>query len=269
MSIASWLIETMKKLGEAGVDSPRRDALVLLEDILKKERSWVLAHSDYELTNDELGAVNSLIERRINREPLAYIRGKAWFYGRFFKVTPQLLIPRPESEAFIELLKDIQPSQVIDIGTGSGCLAITAKLELPETTVIATDIDENALDIAKQNAKNYKVSIDFHKGSLLEPIPTSNFKLPTSVITNLPYVPNNLITSPEIEAEPKLALFSGSDGLDHYRSFWEQVNKLKNKPEYVLTESLETQHNDLEKLAAKADYTLSKTETLVQLFIKR
>ncbi len=265
MMVSNWLIETMKKLGETGVDSPRRDTLVLLEDTLDKDRAWVLANPDYELKNTELKTVDTLIKQRISREPLAYIRGKAWFYGRFFTVNPDVLIPRPESEDFIDILKELQPKAVIDIGTGSGVLAITTKLELPEIKVIATDTDTSALKIAEKNAHNYNVAIEFLQGSLLEPL--QDLKLQDyTIITNLPYVPDSLITSPEIKTEPKLALFSGADGLDHYRKFWEQTKNLPQAPQHVLTESLENQHEQIEKLAEEAGYKPVKTEGLVQVF---
>src|SRR3990167_8175782 len=105
MTISDWLMDSMIKLQKAGVDSPRRDALVLLEDTLEKDRAWVLAHPEHSIQSQALEKVGRLIKRRIEREPLAYIRGKAWFYGRFFGVNPRVLIPRPESESFINILK--------------------------------------------------------------------------------------------------------------------------------------------------------------------
>ena len=276
MTIAEWLFESMKKLGEAGVDSPRRDALVLLEDTLGKDRSWVLARPEYNVRGPTSHILEQLVARRIGREPLAYIRGKAWFYGRFFDVTPDVMIPRPESEAFINLLKQILEGrrkkeegsvQIIDIGTGSGCLAITAKLEFANIEVIATDTSRKALEIAKKNAQKHQVDIKFLHGSLLESLPHSSFLIPHSVLmANLPYVPEGLITSPEITQEPPEALFSGEDGLNHYRDFWKQVSELSSKPEYILIESLENQHQALVSLAQKAGYGLEKTEVLVQLF---
>jgi release factor glutamine methyltransferase len=267
MTIAAWLLEIMKKLGKAEVDSPRRDALVLLEDTLQKDRTWVLAHSDHELSIPTLEKLSTLIERRINREPLAYIRGKAWFYGRFFEVNNHVMIPRPESEDFIDLLKEIRPSNIIDVGTGSGCLAITAALELPATEIKAIDISTKALEVARRNSQNYAVSIEFIQAYLLEPLSTLHTKN-TTVIANLPYVPKALITSPEIEQEPAGALFSGESGLDHYQSFWAQVSGLANKPAHILTESLESQHSPLIELAIKSGYKINKTRGLVQHFIQ-
>lgn len=265
MTILDWLLASMKKLVEAGVDSPRRDCLVLLEDLLGKDRSWVNAHAEYELDSEQISVLDEKLKRRINREPLAYIRSKAWFYKRFFEVNPAVLIPRPESESFIELIKEIRPKTVVDIGTGSGILAITAKLEMPEAQVFATDINEEALKVAQKNAMNHKTEINFVQGDLLEPIKDLNLG-DFVILANLPYVPNNLITSLEIETEPAIALFSGKDGLDHYCKFWQQISSLKTKPKYILTESLESQHKDLERLAKQASYKLDKTDILLQQF---
>lgn len=268
MKIIEWLFDTMKRLGTAGVDAPRRDALVLLEDTLNKDRTWVLANPDHNIDKAQLEKLGKLIDRRAEREPLAYIRGRAWFYGRFFDVTPNVIVPRPETESFIELLREIRPKNIIDIGTGSGCLAITAKLELPDAEVTATDTSPKALKIARQNAKRHGVKIKFVEGSLLQPILSTNYKIPTTILANLPYVPDGLVTSPEISREPAEALFSGTDGLDHYRKLWAQAKKLSEKPQYILAESLETQHKDMAKLAQAAGYELQNAENLVQLFAK-
>lgn len=262
----------MKRLHKAGVDSPRRDSLVLIEDLLDKDRSWVNAHAEFELTKDQIKKLDTQLKRRVGREPLAYIRGKAWFYGRFFEVNPDVMIPRPESESFIEFLKEIKPGKLIDIGTGSGCLAITAKLELPQTEVIAIDNSQNALKIAQKNAKNHTVNINFYKSNMFDPKDmfessgdrTKNETL--VVVANLPYVPENLITGPEIEHEPASALFSGKDGFDHYREFFGQVGRLEQKPKFILTESLKDQHKTMAGLAENTGYRLIKTDLLVQLF---
>lgn len=267
MTILDWLLVSMKKLVEAGADSPRRDCLVFIEDLLGKDRSWVNAHAEHELDIEQISVLDGQIKRRINREPLAYIRGKAWFYKRFFEVNPNVLIPRPESESFIELIKEIKPETVVDIGTGSGCLAITTKLELPETQVFATDISEQALKVARKNADNHKVETNFVQGDLIEPI--KDLKLDNYLIlANLPYVPSDLVTSPEIETEPAIALFSGKDGLDHYKNFWGQISELEIKPKFILTESLESQHKKLEELAKNAGYQLQNTDVLVQVFTR-
>lgn len=265
MSISTWLMKSMKRLGKSGVDAPRRDSLVLLEDTLGKNRAWVLAHPEHELTKEQVLSLEILIDRRSKREPLAYIRGKAWFFGRFFEVNPSVLIPRPESENFVELVKNINPKHVVDIGTGSGCLAITIKLELPDTEVTATDLDQKALKVAQKNASHHNVDINFVQSDLLSSV-SELIHSKTTIVANLPYVPAKLITSPEIRQEPTNALFSGADGLNHYKELWNQIEQLKMKPEHVLVESLESQQEDLELIASRAGFALIGINGLVSLF---
>lgn len=269
MRITNWLFESMRKLGNSGVDSPRRDALVLLEDTIGRDRSWVLAHPEFELSKDIVLKLENLINRRIAREPLAYIRGKAWFYKRFFKVNSNVMIPRPESESFIELLKDVRPDTIIDIGTGSGSLGITAKLEIPDAIVIAIDQSKKALKIASKNAQMHGIHVEFFEGDLLSPLDLSRTTENSAFMANLPYVPQDLITSPEITHEPHEALFSGKDGMWHYRRFWQQIADIsrQQKVKYVLVESLESQHGQMVALAEQAGYTLQKTTVLIQLFV--
>lgn len=266
MTIANWVFDSMIKLKDAGVDAPRRDALVLLEDTLSKERSWVLTHSDYDLNTKELNKVNKLISSRIKRIPLAYIRGKTWFYGRFFLVTKSTLIPRPESEILIDLLKELPKiDRLIDIGTGCGALAITAKLELTIPEVIATDIDESALSVAKKNNSLHKTTVNFVVGSLLGPI-VHDIEKNTTIIANLPYVPTDLKLEPELYQEPQFALFSGTDGLNHYRKFWNEIQQLPIKPKFILCESLDAQHQKQKELARLAGYKHKSSVGLIQIF---
>lgn len=270
MKLLDWLVTSMQRLVEAGVDSPRRDCMVLLEDLLEKDRSWLNAHAEYKLTKQQVEQLNSWIDRRAAREPLAYIRGKAWFYGRFFTVNKNVLVPRPESENFITILKDLELSRLVDIGTGSGCLIITAKLELPDLKTLGSDIDENALKLAKINSGNYNQEINFIQSDFLSSNIVQNFisedHKNTAVIANLPYVPENLITSKEITYEPGVSLFSGEDGLSHYREFWKQISDLKDKPKYILCECLEDQVADLKSLALEAGYDFKRQDLIVLLF---
>lgn len=264
MTIADWLFNTMEKLGDSGVDSPRRDALVLLEDTLDKDRSWVLAHPDSEIPQDKLTDVNRLIERRIEREPLGYIRKKAWFYKRFFYVDENVLIPRPETETIIEMAKEIRPESVVDVGTGSGCIAITLALELPDSTITATDIDPKAVEICRKNAYAHEVKINILNTYLIEGLLVE--EAPDLLVANLPYVPDGLITSPEIELEPKTALFGGENGMDVYENLWAQISTSSYPPKFILTESLESEHSHMNTLAAKSGYGLMRTEGLIQQF---
>lgn len=264
MTVFEWLQASMVKLRDAGVDSPRRDCMVLLEDLLGKDRSWVNAHGEHILTDEQAAILDRQIKKRLNRIPLAYIRGKAWFYKRFFEVNADVLIPRPESESFIELLRaiDLKNPRIADIGTGSGALGITAALELPDATVDLYDISTGALQIAAKNAAKHGLKLSCRQSDLLNGLSGSYDVL----LANLPYVPEGLVTSPEIESEPSLALFSGDDGLLHYRKFWQQVSVLPSRPQYIMTEALEEQHTKTGQMANEAGYRWKQTDVLVQLF---
>jgi release factor glutamine methyltransferase len=148
------------------------------------------------------------------------------------------------------------------VGTGSGCLGITAALELPDADVTLLDVDPGALEVATQNASKLNAKVRTMQNDLL-----NNYNQPVDVIlANLPYVPDNYPINQAAGNEPALALFAGEDGLDLYRRFWPQIKNLDDQPEYVLTEALTTQHAALADIAKTAGYTLKQTDGLVQLF---
>lgn len=279
MTISQWLTDSSRQLHLQQIDSAHLDCLVLLEATLQQSREWTLSHSEEEITPAQLIVLNKMLSQRLEHTPLAYIIGSKEFYGCNFFVNENVLIPRPESEMMIDLLKEVRrqaqddktklatnhqlPTTIVDIGTGSGCLAITAKLEIPNVSVIATDISKEALTVAKKNARIHNADIKFLQSDLLTSVPDLKSSI---LLANLPYVPSDLITSEEITKEPASALFSGKDGLDHYRKFWKQIASTKNKPTYVFTESLENQHSTLLNLATQSGYSLINNTELIQIF---
>jgi len=275
MRVDAWLAESTSSLTNAGVGTARLDCLVLLEDATGKDRAWLLAHPEFTVQGSTLHNLKSWVKRRIKHEPLAYVRGKSEFYGREFIVNAHTLEPRPESETIISLLKQTLEDRslkmedgrnIVDIGTGSGCLAVTAKLEMPHLNVYATDIDQLCIKTAKENAKNLQADVTFYSGDLLDSLPSSIFQLPTSILANLPYVPNAHTINQAAMFEPKHAIFGGPDGLDIYRRFFVQVTKLALKPNYILTESLPFQHKELVRIAKISGYKLQKTADFIQAF---
>lgn len=270
MTIEELLSDSTQLLASAGVETARLDALVLLSDITRKDRSHLLAHPEFELSNEQLKALQKLLDRRVKHEPLAYIRGKTEFYGREFILTHDVLEPRPESETMIELLKTQIKQQavgtIIDVGTGSGALAITAKLESPESSIIAIDIDPNCLNVAKQNAQKHNVSIQFMKNNLLEPSNITPVISPLVVLANLPYVPDDFHINEAALQEPRLAIFGGSDGLDLYRTMFEQLSKDYQQPALVFTESLPFQHHELANIARAQGFAQIAKEDFIQVF---
>lgn len=267
MTIQEWLDDVTKKLANSGSNSARLDALVLLEYALVTPRVTLLTHPETDLPATTLVRLDKALQQRLDGVPIAYITNKKEFYGRDFIVSPDVLIPRPETESMIEIIKslNITMPRILDVGTGSGCIAITLALELPLRKILATDISADALRIARLNAKTLGAQVVFKQADMLKSLADKHFDI---ICANLPYVPDDLVTSKEIANEPSGALFSGTDGLDHYRQFFIELAELTNKPAYVVTESLTNQHGTLKKLAALAGYQLVKTDMLIQLFKK-
>lgn len=269
MNINTWLTQSTAKLTACGIATARLDILVLMEDEIDRDRAWLLAHPEFELDEKSAQSLDKLIKRRAEHEPLAYIRGKSEFYGREFLVTPATLQPRAETETMIELLHktDDKKLQIIDVGTGSGCLAITAKLEWPEAEVYATEINETTLKIAEQNAKKLKADVKFYNGNLLQPVLTIDYIKPTAVLANLPYVPNNNRVNKAAAHEPELAIFGGEDGLDLYRMLFSQIANIQSgRPQQIFTESLPFQHAKLTNIANKHGFELTRDEDFIQVF---
>lgn len=267
MTLGEWLLSATEQLEKAGSKTPRLDALVLLEMVTKRSRASLLAAGNEKLSVMRQGKLKKLLERRVSGEPVAYIAGQKEFYGRDFIVNKWVLIPRPESEAFLELLAELRKTErvhsLVDIGTGSGALAITAKLQFPDMYVFATDTSKEALQVAAQNALRHEAPVTFKEQNLLH----GDKEGYDVIFANLPYVPTGPEPDPSIAFEPAEALFSGFDGLELYRRFFEQLEPKFIR--FVMTESLLTQHEPIAKIADEASYDHTSTEGLVQLFTKR
>jgi release factor glutamine methyltransferase len=237
--------------------SPRIDAEVLLAKILKISRSQLLTNGHKQSSIFLLLLYFRLILKRKLGYPIAYLTGYKEFYGRKFFVTKHTLIPRPETEILIEetlkiIKQDTGINTVIDIGTGSGCIAITLALEAPQLKIYATDISQPALSVAKRNAKLYSLDskINFKHGNILNPI-LNTLSPQTIIIANLPYLlPNEY--KDEIKFEPRQALVSGQDGLEHYRELLNQLTTLKpdHLPRWLLLEAHPPTLNELKKTTA-------------------
>lgn len=259
-----WLRKATGRLNAAGISTARLDSLVLLEDALGKNRSWILAHADEHFDALIASRLNDQLERRLLHEPLAYIRGRTEFYGREFAVSAHTLEPRPETEDMVELLKTVwHPGfTIIDVGTGSGAIGITSALELGTDKVELVDIDKPALSIARQNLTKHKLELKCYYSDLLSDC-TGEYDV---VLANLPYVPDSHTINLAAMQEPKHAIFGGADGLDLYRRLFSQIGQLTSRPGFVLTEALPFQHKGLAAIAGSAGYRLIKTEGFVQLF---
>lgn len=202
----------------------QRDTELLLLYVTGLTRTELLTHPDREVTAMQLSEYRAALARRARHEPVQYITGAREFYGRPFVVTPAVLIPRPETEHLVEAAlairpvpSRIRPFRILDIGTGSGILAITLTLELPRATVTATDISAPALAVARQNARALGAAdrIRFAVSDLFAAIDSQRFDC---IVSNPPYVATTEVLEPQVrDYEPATALYAGDDGLALYR----------------------------------------------------
>lgn len=267
MTSDEWLKSATSRLDQAGVGTARLDALVLLEDVTNTNRTQLLAHPDSELTVEQQEQLNSLLIRRAQHIPLAYLRGKTEFYGREFVVSPAVLEPRPESETMIELLKqlDVKAPRIADVGSGSGALGITASLEIPNSDVDLLEIDAEALKISQLNTKKLVSTARCIKSDLLQHAKPRPYDV---ILANLPYVPDDHQINEAAMNEPHLAIFGGPDGLDLYRRLFDQLPPHTSNNAFVLTEALPFQHEELTNIASAQNFKLVQVEDFIQVFQK-
>ena len=222
-SLLSDILERLTPLS----DTPALDASVLLAHIVDQPRTWVMAHPELTLTTEQERQLDDSLSRLERGEPFPYVLGHWEFFGMEFDITPDVLIPRPETELLVErAIAWLQESPVrrtvADIGTGSGVIAISLAVNVPDAHVIATDISRNALVVARKNAKKFGVEhrIEFVQCDLLPATPelfTREQHLDL-ICANLPYIPTDTLhTLPVYGREPTLALDGGSDGLEFIR----------------------------------------------------
>lgn len=228
-----WTIGKILKWTEgyfqrAGLDSPRLDAEVLLSYVLKKERIFLYVHFDQPMEAAELAAYRDCIRRRVQRQPVAYITGRKEFMGLEFKVTPAVLIPRPDTEILVEAVlqrlragAEAAGSRIADIGTGSGAICLSLLNYLPQLRAAAVDISSEALAVAEENARILGLSdrLELWQGDMLAPLQADCGQL-AAIVSNPPYIPRGDIggLEPDVrDFEPLGALDGGVDGMDFYR----------------------------------------------------
>lgn len=244
MNISEWLIRATKQLKDIGIESNRLDAELILAETLRRNRTYLHAHLDEEIDPRRVDIADARLELRLERVPLAYILGYKEFYGRKFLVSPNVLVPRPESEDLIDVFLSISSDDIsnertlIDIGTGSGCLGVTAKLERPNISVTLTDISKQSLAVAEQNATELGADVSVRHQDLL----SGQIEPLDYIIANLPYVDRSWETSPELNHEPREALFADNEGLSVIFELIAQVPLHLRNQGYLLLEADPTQH---------------------------
>jgi release factor glutamine methyltransferase len=235
-SIRDALIAGVLRLTAVGIDSARLDAELLLAHALEMSREQLVVAQGVALESGQLAGYESLLRRRLEREPIAYILGSQEFWSLDFQVCRDVLIPRPETEKLIEVVLakigtngSAKPLRIADLGTGSGAIAITLATELPAAQLMATDISPAALAVAKDNAATHGVMrrIDFRAGNLCQALSGCGERF-DMIVSNPPYIESAVIPTlaPEVHYwEPRGALDGGMDGLDFYRRIAADADK--------------------------------------------
>ena len=256
-SIQTLLTNSVTRLSRTS-DTPHLDAEVLLCHCLSKNRSYLRAWPEHHPSEMQSLQFRALIERRCQGEPIAYLTGQREFWSRPFKVSPDVLIPRPDSELLIELslqhLPSNQACKIIDLGTGSGILAITLAAECPLANVIATDISANALSIAKENAKQLAVgNLRFLISDWFDAVTEINVDL---IISNPPYIAADdpHLQQGDVRFEPESALISAEEGLKDIRLLATQARSHLKTGGQLLIEHGYQQSNPVQAILNQLDY---------------
>ena len=273
MTISQALSRATKKLKLSKIPSAPLDAEILLSSVLRKKREYLLARPRDAITASQSQKYQALISRRIKGEPAAYLTHHKEFYGLDFYVNKNTLIPRPESELIIEEVKKLTASPIIiDVGTGSGCLAITLAHSIPQATVYAADLSPKALAVARRNARLHKVKIKFLQGNLLSPLPYRVWRLPSKkiIIANLPYLSEKYrkdIRDTSLKYEPRKALWGGKDGLKYYRQLFQQIQIRIRNPTYALRASAGRQESGIRIFVEINPEQVNKIERMIKQYL--
>lgn len=232
MNLGEALVAAKEKLALHAVPSPYLNAEVLLQRLLGVEKVFLLAHPERILSAEEEERLSEWMERRVRGEPTQYITGWQEFWGLDFEVTPDVLIPRPETEHLVEAVLKLNRSEspgIVDVGTGSGCIAVALAKEIPQSRIFAIDQSRNALQVAARNAEKHGVCqrIEFRSGNLLDPLSLEEFQGAFDfIVSNPPYVPLQEHGTLQIEVkryEPPAALHSPfADSMEIYRRLAQQ-----------------------------------------------
>ncbi len=259
-TISQQLKLATEKLEKAGIDTPRLDAEVLLAYILNTRRLALYVQSAKVLSVEQITRYHNLLQRRLERIPVAYLTGHKEFMGLNFAVTPDVLIPRPDTEVLaqgvIESLYTFNRSiKIADLGVGSGAICVSILKFVENVTAVAVDISKNALEIAQFNAQKFNVDdrITFYEGNLFEPLEGQTFEV---IVSNPPYIAAEEFKNlqAEVTGEPRLALYGGKDGLKFYREIIEAAPKFLADDGFLAMEIGFNQSSAVQKLLEEGNF---------------
>lgn len=237
ISLKQALSYGTNELKRAKIESAQLDAEILISFLLECTREKLISNDQYPITNAQFNKYKKLIKKRAKHYPVAYLIGSKEFYGIDFFVNENVLVPRPETELLVEEVinytkklqaKKLKSYKLIEIGTGSGCIALSLAKYLPDAKITAVDVSEKALMVARKNrifvGNSHGCSlrnVQFHKSNLF-----SNIKsLPDIIVANLPYLTKNELREPSIAKEPRIALYGGKNGLEIYEKLFKQIKR--------------------------------------------
>lgn len=274
MTISEWLAGARTRIDALDAELIAVRVFALGDSTLggaEVDRSWLAAHGEDETSEDLATLANEMVARRASGEPLAYIFGFKEFYGRKFKVSPEVLIPRPETEGLIELVRGLDLSEkpkFLEIGTGSGCIAVTLAVEFPRAKVVATDVSEGALEMAMENNAVLGAGVEFLRGDLLEDLSddAGGFDV---LASNLPYVDEGWewLDKRTLNFEPELALYAEDGGLALYKKLILQMKaRGEGFAKYIVFEADPCQHEALIQFAGEQGFSLVKAEGFGVIF---
>jgi release factor glutamine methyltransferase len=239
---------TVQQILEASGIDPREARLLLAVATGFSEAS-VLAHPERQLPSPVEASFFEMTRRRAAGEPVAYILGRKEFYGLDLTVTPAVLVPRPETELLVDLALARKPASVVDIGTGSGAIALAIKRHLPAARVVATDASAAALEVARRNAVRFNLDVELRHGRWFEPLAGERFE---AIISNPPYVQAGDPHLAGLRYEPRFAIVGGADGLDAFRILAREASSHLLPGGWLLVEHGAGQHEAVRELLEAA-----------------
>ncbi|MBP3541122.1 MAG: peptide chain release factor N(5)-glutamine methyltransferase [Clostridia bacterium] len=259
MTIGERLNQTRQTLEANGIPDPETDSVLLLSFVTGLDHLALRLEKNRPMTPEQEQRLASLLLSRTQRQPLQYLLGEQWFYGRRFSVDHRVLIPRQETESLCQLginrLKGLPSPTVLDMCTGSGAIAVTLKKECPKAQVSAADLSHDALAIARKNAADNQASVTFYQGDLFAAIPAGMcFDL---ILSNPPYIPSEdcKTLQAEVMQEPVMALDGGDDGLDFYRRLAAESPAYLRADGWLMVEIGSQQARDVSALFAEAGFS--------------